>query len=294
MVLLIIILLLIYAAYALLESNYLYAQAQSDKLEQFKPEGSQSLSFSELQEINPDVIAWLEVYGTKIDYPVLYSEESNKYLDTAVDGSYSMAGSIYLDANNSPDFIDFNTIIYGHHMEESAMFGDLDKFLEEDFFDNHMYGNLHFGGRDYGLEFFSYIVADAYDWKLYNPGIDVSQNKKSDYLLYLKESALYYREIDIMANDRIVLLSTCAPEPTNGRHILVAKITDEVFTNNFLDNETSKKKFSIDIQTVISNMKSMGFIKIMIIFSIIVILVIALMKLERHLIKKRKKSMENK
>ncbi|MFR3684904.1 MAG: class B sortase [Enterococcus sp.] len=244
----VLVLLCAYGIYGMWDTNQVLSSAQSSNLQQYKPEGNDALSFQELKKINLEVIAWLTVYGTKIDYPITQADNDQKYVNTDVMGKYSLSGSIFLSSENTADFSDFNSIIYGHHMDKEAMFGGLDKFRGKKYFDQHQYGNLHYGEKDYGIEFFAFIKADAYDWQLYNPGIQEIAARES-YLSYLTEQANQTRSIQVNPEDRIVLLSTCASEPTNGRHILVGKLHDEPFADPFYEKKEEKPFLGIDLQS---------------------------------------------
>lgn len=241
------LLLCAYGIYGMWDTNQLLSSAQSSNLQQYKPEADDTLSFQELKEINDEVIAWLTVYGTKIDYPVTQADNDQKYVNTSVLGKYSLAGSIFLSSENASDFSDFNSIIYGHHMDKEAMFGGLDKFIEKKYFNQHQYGNLYCDGKNYGIEFFAFIKGDAYDWQLYNPGIQESGARES-YLSYLLEQASQTRSMKVTEDDRIVLLSTCASEPTNCRHLLIGKLFDEPFEDPFYQAEEVKPFLGIDPQ----------------------------------------------
>ena len=86
------------------------------------------ISFEELQKINPEVFGWLNIPDTHIDYPLVQAEGNSKYVNTDVKGNFSLSGSIFLDCRNHKDFSDCNHIIYGHHMQKDAMFGELERF----------------------------------------------------------------------------------------------------------------------------------------------------------------------
>lgn len=246
-VVIILVLLCAYGAYGIWDTNQVLSSAQATTLQQYKPETEERLSFEELQKINSEVLAWLTVYGTKIDYPVTQGENDQKYVNTDVKGNYSLAGSIFLSSENASDFSDFNSIIYGHHMDKEAMFGGLDQFVEQAYFDQHQYGNLYYDGNDYGIEFFAFIKGDAYDWTLYNPAVQGAANQEA-YLAYLLAQASCIRPLEVTSADRIVLLSTCASEPTNGRHILIGKLSDEPFADPFYE-ETKQTFLGIDLQS---------------------------------------------
>ncbi|WP_235836362.1 class B sortase [Enterococcus timonensis] len=218
-----------YGIYSIWDGQQVLTSAQSSQYETYKPQEENSLSFQELQKINPEVFSWLSVYGTGIDLPVAQGEDNEKYVNTNVTGNYSMSGSLFLDYRNKNNFSDFSSIIYGHHMAESAMFGDLDKFQEESFFEDHRYGNLFFQGRDYGLEFYAFLQVDALDQSVYSTPIIGTENQEK-YLTNIKEKAKYYRETSISSEDRIILLSTCAEDSTSGRYILVGVLREQPFS----------------------------------------------------------------
>lgn len=227
------ILLLLIGLYAFYDTHNVYELADSETYAQYKPSSDDRLSYNELRKINGEVIGWLDVYGTKIDYPVLQSADNDKYLDRTVTGEYSTAGSVFLDYRNNKNFIDFNNIIYGHHMDQRKMFGDIDKFTKRKFFDTHHYGVLHRNkGRSLGIEFFSIIKTEGTDARIFTAAVtdDISKKLLIDYLY---DKAIQSRQVEINKNDRIVLLSTCTFSITNGRHILAGKLSNKVHKDTF-------------------------------------------------------------
>ncbi|MFV0396061.1 MAG: class B sortase, partial [Coprobacillaceae bacterium] len=244
-VMLVFLFMLIFGCYAIWDNNQILYEANATRYETYKPTTNNSISFAELKNINNEVFAWITIYGTEIDYPIAHTDNNSKYLNTNPLGEFSLAGSLYLDYLNNPNFTDFNSIIYGHHMEKDAMFGNLDKFSEESFFINHQYGNLYYGGKDHGLEFFAFLEEDAYNWDLYKPGIE-TEDAQTEYLSYIYSISKNTRDIGVTSSDQIVLLSTCASDTTNGRYILVGRISDETFENTF-DKSQSDDKLNNDL-----------------------------------------------
>ena len=105
-----------------------------------------------------------------------------------------------MDYMNQKDFSDFNTIIYGHHMDGGAMFGDFDQYLDQSFADSHLYGNIFTNGKDYGLELFAFLELDAYNTGLYvTPVQEVS--RKEQYLQEIEDTALWYRQISLSTEE---------------------------------------------------------------------------------------------
>jgi len=228
-ILIVILLLLVLGCYALWDSRQVFASAGPEVYEKYKPTAENGgLSFAELQAINPDVCAWLTVYGTNIDYPVVQGKYNFEYINKNAEGKYSLAGSIYLEAKCSRDFSDFSSILHGHHMDKGVMFGDIEFFADEEYFNARRYGTLYAAGREQGLEFFIFAHVSAYNRAIYRNCITDPEDKQ-DYLDLLYEAAMHTRtDVSVTVDDRIVLLSTCSGVSTNGRDVLIGKIIDEV------------------------------------------------------------------
>ena len=232
-VIIVILLLLAFGCYAMWDSNQIHNAASPTRYERFKPTTDDNgAGFRQLQEINPDVIAWLNVYGTNIDYPVVQGRDNIKYVNTNAEGRHSLSGAIFLDYRNSPDFTDFNNILYGHHMENRVMFGEITSFADADYFNARRHGYLYVDGQRHGLEFFAYVQADANDTRVFRANITDYEGKQN-YLDMLMDMASITRDVSVTADDRIVLLSTCSPNSTNGRDILVGRIINFVPVNRF-------------------------------------------------------------
>ncbi|MCL2165111.1 MAG: class B sortase [Oscillospiraceae bacterium] len=233
MALTIIILSIAYAAFALWDSNQIYHIADKSYYAVYKPTvKNEGRTFKELQAINPEVIAWVNVFGTNIDYPVPQGEYNMKYINTNVEGQYSFSGSIFLDSSNSKDFSNFNSILHGHHMEKNAMFGDVGEFSEKEIFDTHLYGNLYYDETDHGIEFFAFVRTTAYDQMVFRANLQDNEQRQ-EYLDYLLANAMYKRDIGVTTGDRIILLITCSAAATHGRDVLAGRITDRVFDDSF-------------------------------------------------------------
>lgn len=245
-VIVVIMLLVAFSAYAIWDSNQVYKAADSVQYSVYKPSEDNGLSFTELQRVNPEVFGWLTVYGTKIDYPITQGEDNMKYVNTNAEGNYSLSGAIFLDNLNDKNFNDFNSIIYGHHMEKQAMFGDLGEFGNKTFFEEHVYGNLYYMGKDHGLEFFAFIKTDAYDNSIFSTALQ-GEDIQQKYLENIVAKAKFVRNIGVSIEDNIVLLTTCSTDSTNGRDILVAKISDNVFQDAF---KTENKNDSVNQITI--------------------------------------------
>lgn len=95
------------------------------------------VGFEELKGINPDIVAWLLIPETEISYPVVQGEDNQYYLKHTFRGEEHIAGSIFLDYRNQPDFSDSRSIIYGHNMKDGSMFHSLKEFQEDGYLEEH-------------------------------------------------------------------------------------------------------------------------------------------------------------
>ncbi len=240
----ILIVALTFGVYSLWDSQQVYEAADSANYTAYRPEANDTLSFEELCKINPEIIGWLTVNDTTIDYPITQTNNNEKYVNTNAEGQYTLSGSIFLDYRNSSDFDDFNSILYGHHMEKKMMFGSLSDFSDKEYFDSHKYGNLFFNGADHGVEFFALILTDAYNNNMFSPAIN-GQEQQQDFIDYLFSNAKHLRNISVTPEDHLILLSTCTSDITNGRYILVGKFIDELH----MQEKTSPSKPVINLGT---------------------------------------------
>ena len=279
--LLLVLMTMFLSCYMLWDSNQVYQAADAKNYEAYIPTEKHTKSFEELQKINPDIIGWIRVNETNINYPLLQAEDDDTYMNTDAEGRYSLSGAIFLHCVNKPDFSDFNNIIYGHHMEKHMMFGDVGLFTEKKYFDEHPYGNLFFDGKDHGIEFYALLQADAYNEKIFSVCADTSKTRQA-YLQEIEANAIYRRNIKITENDHLVLLTTCTSEMTNGRNILVGKLTDQVYP---------EKEKVRNMGTGIDELKE-KLNQVPVIFWLI-LLIIVLLLIDRILGKRRKKKYEN-
>lgn len=215
---------LLYGFYGIWDARQVYSSADSEKYETYRPTEN-DLSFDELRKINPEVFGWLTLKDTHIDYPLVHSDNNSKYVNTDVKGNFSLSGSIFLDYRNKKDFSDLNNVIYGHHMEKKTMFGELEEFKDRAYFDVHKEGEIYYSGEWHKVEFFAFLQADAYDPYLYDVSLSGKKHQEK-YLQYIKAHSLQYRQIKFEKEEHLLVLSTCTSDSTNGRHLLVGRITE--------------------------------------------------------------------
>lgn len=221
-----------YSCYALWDNNHIYAVAgnvQEDML-RLKPtvlsgsDGDQGASFSELLSINPDVCAWVSMDGTGIDYPVLQGESNLTYINTDVYGNFALAGSIFLDSRCDKTYQSAYSLLYGHHMDNSKMFGDLEHYKEEKFFQKNQTGTLILPDRTYHLKVIACLLLPASDDSVFSPmqwqdNIDGLLDYAEVHAMYLHEDTLSLARQQ--ENAQILALTTCSSEFTDARTIIL-------------------------------------------------------------------------
>lgn len=270
-VLVLLILMLMFGIYSLVDSKLVYMSADASNYEVYRPTEDNSKSFAELQEINPEVFGWLTVIGTEIDYPVCRADNNEKYVNTNVEGEYAMVGSLFLDYRNQIDFSDYNNIIYGHHMEQNKFFGCFDEFKDKKFFEEHPYANLYFQGKKHGIELFAFILVDAYDHNFYAVHSMDNEEGKAFYLDYIKNAAMNVLPVDVTTNDTLVVLSTCTEDITNGRFLLIGKLVDKPFKE---PPREGKKRFGLGLGNSTGLWSLLPMWKWFIIFAILILMLI--------------------
>jgi sortase B len=222
---------LLYGGFGLWDTWMIYKNAGVDSdLLKYKPtasadEDASNPTLADLQKINPDVIAWLTVDDTNIDYPVVQGESNLEYLNKAVDGSFSLTGSIFLDYQNSRDFSDFYSLIYGHHMQGNLMFGEIPEFLKQKYFEEHTTGTLFLPEHTRRIQWFACVRTNAYDKHLFSPVSYGDEESRDELLDYIRQKAVQYRDIGVTESDQIIALSTCETASTNGRILLIGRIS---------------------------------------------------------------------
>jgi len=175
------------------------------------------VDFAALREINPDVVGWVYIPGTRVNYPILQGDTNDTYLYHLMTGEYNGAGSIFLEADIQPDFSAQNNPIYGHHMKNGTMFADIADYRDQTFYDAHPYAMLLTPEGNYYVRIFSGYVTDAWD--------DVWETAfyEDDFALWLRKlerQSYFSSEVVPTTEDRIVTFSTCTYEYNDARFVV--------------------------------------------------------------------------
>ena len=184
------------------------------------------VDFEALRENGPDIIGWLSLPDTAINYPVTQTDNNEYYLHHLYDGTYNKVGCLFADYENQADFSDRNTIIYGHNMRDGSMFAALNEYGEQGYYDGHPQMYLVTPDGGYVMEVFS-----AFEAKPAESGSDTSPWRlsfKDDgaYTTWLSEMAgrsVIETDVTVTSSDKVLTLSTCTPGGKS-RFIVMGKL----------------------------------------------------------------------
>lgn len=169
------------------------------------------VNFDYLKSQNEDIIGWITVDGTEIDYPILYDQTYNQYyLNHSYTGTATSSGSIFVLGENASDFTDFVTVVYGHNVLNGSMFAPLHKFRDAEFFDSHGEIVVYTPDRKLTYQVFAAYVNDDLDIVANN---DFSTEElRQQYIdsIYTHTSMAQFKpEYPVTPSDQIITLSTC-------------------------------------------------------------------------------------
>lgn len=189
--------------------------------------------FEELRKTNEDIYAWITIPGTKVDYPVLQSEEDNYYLDKNLDHSTGYPGCIYTNKCNLKSFNDMHTILYGHNMKNDSMFGSLHDYESQENFDTNRIIYVYTEQKRMTYEIYGAVkFTDVYIPAVY--GVN-SKAGNGQFLQDLQVNAEQYAsvsniaEMEVSAEDKLITLSTCISGEDTKRYIIVGVLVEETF-----------------------------------------------------------------
>lgn len=196
-----------------------------------------------LLEINKDVVGVIKIPNTEVNYPVLQSDDLEKYLDTSITGEKAKAGAIFLDYRNSFDKVDDmgrlleknsdNLIIYGHNMESGMMFGSLKNYRNNvNYYGEHPIIELNSNYCRYQYKIFAFFIVDAFDktdtaFECWNT---LNFNDETEFYNYVNEAkrrTLRLNDVDVEYGDKLLTLSTCNSifgKDGGGRLIVMARL----------------------------------------------------------------------
>lgn len=189
---------------------------------------SSEIDFEAYWKINEDVIAYIDVPGTDVSYPVLQSEDDDTYyLEHTIEGVEGLPGSIYTETWQNSDFTDPVTIIYGHNMKNGTMFASLHDFEDQDFFDQNKSITIYTPDRTYDYNIYCAIV---YDNSYIPTAYDLSDQSAVDEFISSLDTGdsrnHFNSDVQIQDGDKLLVLSTCIGN-SDYRYLVVGVLDGE-------------------------------------------------------------------
>ncbi|MCF3943395.1 class B sortase [Oceanobacillus alkalisoli] len=181
--------------------------------------------FDVLLEENEELVGWITIDGTQIDYPILQSDNNFDYLRHDFHNDYNILGSIFMDFRNDITSLGKNTIVYGHRTKDQSMFEGLTKYEDQAFFEEHQSFTFDTLYDSYEAEIFA-VYNTTTDFNYIQT--DFANDEDFDALLNkIDGHSLYDTGVDVTADDHILTLSTCDYEldELTGRFVVQAKLT---------------------------------------------------------------------
>ena len=185
---------------------------------------SLQIDFDKLKAVNEDAVAWLYSPDTVIDYPVMKANDYSYYLSHLPDGTSNANGSLFIDYNNASDFSGDLTVIYGHHMNSGRMFGSLNGYKTQSYFNEHPYMYLYTDEGNYRIDLIYGCVIGAGQWRerafMYAENLDAL-------MAYAAYNTTFTSGVSYQGGDRVVALSTCSYEFDNARYVVIGILRSE-------------------------------------------------------------------
>ena len=179
-----------------------------------------NLSLEPVRKESKNVRYWIYIPGTRINYPVMQAQNNSYYLHHSYKGKWLFSGSIFMDCSNKYDFTDFNTIIYGHHMNDGSMFAGLINYMNTSFAKSHPYIYLTRDGLTSVFQVFSTQQVGATSY-VYRANFDTDEEKQKYIDACLADSVIDTGIVPKM-NDHILTLSTCTNRSGKQRWVVHA------------------------------------------------------------------------
>ncbi len=212
---------LLFCLYAIYDSAMVYEEVSDiGKVKEFvleEEDGRRKIDFDSLLAVNDDVMGWIVLDGTNVDQIILHGDDNNFYLSHGYDKKYAMAGGAFMDSENSRGWDNAYILIFGHNMNDDLMFGQLRRYHEKQFFDEHQTGTLYTPNGDYALRVEAELIVDKNTSEIYS--VVQSRKDATPFRNYIESHADQKRDT-LDPSRKYIALSTCQGQ-TNMRQVVV-------------------------------------------------------------------------
>lgn len=195
-----------------------------DKEQNTDEKKEDTINIEELYEINNDIIGWVKIEDTNINYPVMQTKDRpNYYLRKDFYKKYSQWGTPFLAENCDIQTSD-NLIIYGHHINNSKMFGELEKYRNQEFYSHHKFIKFYTKDNLTEYEIISVFRTIANSEFKYYEFVNANDEREFEtFITKCKELSFYNTENNAEFDDKLITLVTCDYSLKNGRLVVIAR-----------------------------------------------------------------------
>ncbi len=173
-----------------------------------------SAKVSALRRDNQDTVGWLEIPGTSIAYPLVQTDNNEYYVEHTFSKKRNPSGAIFMDCWNTPDFSNFNTVIFGHNMNDGSMFAGLREYERQAFLQEHPTIEVTQFDAKRTYQVFAAYVSQGEGQADFRGQEAVSEHDRGAFLYEARKRSLIKAELVPTSGDRVLTLATC----TSGRH----------------------------------------------------------------------------
>lgn len=211
------------------EYNEVLDNVEIDKSQITEEKTERMLQVEALKAENNEIIGWIEIEGTNINYPVLQGKDNEYYMTHTYQKEYSKNGSIFLDKNYDWNLPSSNLLIYGHNNRNGTMFEDLIKYKEEEFYKEHPIIRFTTTSEDCEYEIIAVFLSRVYykdEKNVFRYYYFINAENEQEYNEYVqncKKASLYDTGKTAEYGEQLLTLSTCEYSQTDGRFAVVAK-----------------------------------------------------------------------
>ncbi len=184
-----------------------------------------------LLQLNPDTVGWITIANTKVDYPVVQSDDNAYYMDKGFDLQPSRAGSIFMDYRDvfgfDVDAQSDNIVLYGHNMANNTMFGSLRKYRQDySFYETSQYIEFSSNYDHYTYVIFALAITDGSGnatWRYWDMHEFANEAEFNDYVENAREKSLVDIDVDVQYGDQLLTLQTCYSDSDGTRFLVIAR-----------------------------------------------------------------------
>lgn len=173
--------------------------------------------YEDYYEVNNDFVGWISIEGTDVDYPVVQGDDNEYYLTHNFEKEYESRGTIFMDYQSDPDFGYTNTVIYGHNWLDDTVFSELTQYSDIEFYREHPIIEYNTRTEVHQWKIFAVFITSAsededngYVFNFIYP--DMGGINFEGYMEEVYERTLYYTDVDVNEDDKILTLCTCTRE----------------------------------------------------------------------------------